>query len=269
VEYADIADFAEQIARQAGQLIKRERDTGSVETDYKAQHELVTNADLKADKLITSAIRERFPDHRIMSEEISPDTDQAQDVDSPLWIIDPIDGTINYAHGHPQSAVSIAYAENGHVQVGVVHSPFCAGTGETFVGVRGHGARLNGNTIRHSHQTRVRNTLFATGFPYRKDTLGPIVRRLGVMLEQCQDLRRLGSAALDICWVACGRLDAYYESVSPWDFAAGRIIALEAGAIAGHFSDVPEGESPDLWGQDIIIAAPGVYEELRNILRKA
>ncbi|MDX1800330.1 MAG: inositol monophosphatase family protein [Marinobacter sp.] len=261
-----IADFAEHLAREAGELIRHEREHTTLRTDYKDQTELVTHADLMADKLITDAIQARFPSHRILSEESRPDKTQAADLDQPLWIIDPIDGTVNYAYGHPQVAISIAYAEQGHVQVGVVHAPF---VDETFRAVRGQGATLNGQSIHHSGATVPRDSLFATGFPYTKDSLAPIVARLDTMIHHCRDLRRVGSAALDICWVACGRLDAYYESVSPWDFAAGRLIALEAGATAGHFSEVPAGQPADLWGQDILIAAPGIYDPLRALLVSA
>ncbi|WP_404365260.1 inositol monophosphatase family protein [Marinobacter sp.] len=261
-----IADFAEQLAREAGDLVRHERENTTLRTDYKDQTELVTHADLMADQMITDAIRKRFPDHRILSEESQPDRAQAQDLDSPLWIIDPIDGTVNYAYGHHQVAVSIAYAEKGRVQVGVVHAPF---VNETFRAVRGGGATLNGESIEHSGATTPRDSLFATGFPYTKDKLPPLVNRLDAMIHKCRDLRRIGSAALDICWVACGRLDIYYESVSPWDFAAGRLIALEAGARAGHFSEVPEGHPEDLWGQDLLISAPAIYDEIRMVLRSA
>jgi myo-inositol-1(or 4)-monophosphatase len=261
-----IAEFAEELALKAGELIKHEREQNTLRTDYKQQSELVTHADVMADEMITGAIRERFPDHRILSEETMPDLSQAEHLDTPLWIIDPIDGTVNYAYGHPQVAVSIAYAENGRVQAGVVHAPF---SGETFRATRGTGATLNGCPIKHSGATLPRDSLFATGFPYTKDSLEPLLSRLGAMIHQCRDLRRVGSAALDICWVACGRLDIYYENVSPWDFAAARLIALEAGATAGHFSEVPEGYPADLWGRDILISAPAVWESVRDILRKA
>lgn len=261
-----IADFAEKLALEAGELVRREREQNTLRTDYKKQTELVTHADLMADEMITNAIRERFPEHRILSEESMPDLSQAEELDTPLWIVDPIDGTVNYAYGHPQVAVSIAYAEKGRVQAGVVHAPF---SGETFRATRGEGATLNGQPIRHSGATVPRDSLFATGFPYTKDTLEPLVRRLDVMIHHCRDLRRIGSAALDICWVACGRLDAYYETVSPWDFAAARLIALEAGATAGHFSEVPEGYPADLWGRDILVSAPGIYDRLRELLSQA
>ncbi|MDO3721054.1 inositol monophosphatase family protein [Marinobacter sp. chi1] len=262
----EITDFAETIAREAGELIVREREQNTLRTDYKAQTELVTHADVLADQLITDAIRKRFPGHRILSEETMPDLSQAEHLDTPLWIVDPIDGTVNYAYGHPQVGVSIAYAEMGRVQAGVVHAPFA---GETFRGTRGDGATLNGKVIQHSGATELRQSLFATGFPYTKDNLEPLVKRLDAMIHQCRDLRRIGSAALDICWVACGRLDIYYENVSPWDFAAARLIALEAGATAGHFSDVPDGYPADLWGRDILISAPDIWQGARELLRSA
>lgn len=262
----DITDFTEDLAREAGELIRRERDNNTLRTEYKAQTELVTHADVMADEFITRAIRKRFPEHRILSEESMPDLSQAEELETPLWIVDPIDGTVNYAYGHPQVAVSIAYAENGRVQAGVVHAPFPC---ETFRATRGDGATLNGNPIHHSGATVPRDSLFATGFPYTKDNLAPLVNRLNAMIHQCRDLRRIGSAALDICWVACGRLDIYYENVSPWDFAAARLIALEAGATAGHFSEVPKGYPADLWGRDILISAPAIWEPVREILRSA
>ncbi|MDX1756440.1 MAG: inositol monophosphatase family protein [Marinobacter sp.] len=262
----DITDFAEQLARDAGELIRREREENTLRTDYKQQTELVTHADLMADRFITDAIRQRFPEHRILSEESMPDLSQAEELETPLWIVDPIDGTVNYAYGHPQVAVSIAFAEKGQVQAGVVHAPF---SGETFRATKGEGATLNGVPIQHSGCKVPREALFATGFPYTKDELEPLVRRLDAMIRHCRDLRRIGSAALDICWVACGRLDIYYETVSPWDFAAARLIAQEAGARAGHFSEVPAGYPEDLWGQDILITAPALFEPVRELLQRA
>ncbi|HEV8077805.1 MAG TPA: inositol monophosphatase family protein, partial [Marinobacter sp.] len=114
----EITDFAQALALEAGELIRHERDHNTLRTDYKQQPELVTHADVMADEFITGAIRKRFPGHRILSEETMPDLAQAEHIDTPLWVIDPIDGTVNYAYGHPQVAVSIAYAERGKVQAG-------------------------------------------------------------------------------------------------------------------------------------------------------
>jgi myo-inositol-1(or 4)-monophosphatase len=262
----NITGFAENLAREAGELVRRERDENTLRTDYKQQTELVTHADVLVDEFIAGAIRKRFPGHRILSEETMPDLSQAEELETPLWVVDPIDGTVNYAYGHPQVAVSIAYAEKGRVQAGVVHAPFAH---ETFRATSGEGATLNGERIQHSGATVPREALFATGFPYTKDNLQPLIKRLDAMIHQCRDLRRIGSAALDICWVACGRLDIYYENVSPWDFAAARLIALEAGATAGHFGDVPDGYPADLWGRDILISAPAIWPEIRQLLRGA
>lgn len=262
IDLTELARFIEDLARQAGTLITAERQEG-LRHQYKAQTELVTQADIKADDLITDAIRSRFPGHRILSEEGDPDKAEADNLDSPLWVIDPIDGTVNYAYGHPQVAVSIAYADQGQVQVGVVYAPF---VDEMFLGIKGQGATLNGEPITHSGVTDLRQSLLATGFPYGKDELAPLIERLGRVLHQCRDIRRIGSAALDICWVACGRLDGYYETVSPWDFAAARLIATEAGVRGGHFTPVPEGRNPELWSRDLIFTAPGIYDALRPYL---
>lgn len=261
-----IAIFAAQLARQAGELIRRERELNTLQHRYKDWQELVTSADLKADELITSAIRTHYPTHRILSEESMPELSQAASLDSPLWIIDPIDGTVNYAYGHDTVAISIAWANQGQVQTGVVHCPF---RNETFQAIRGEGAELNHAPIRPSGCETLARALVATGFPYRKDQLQPLIRRLDRVLHECRDIRRIGSAAVDICWVAMGRLDAYYETVSPWDFAAARLIALEAGASAGHFSQVPEGYPEDLWGEDILVTSPALYAPLRALLVEA
>ncbi len=262
----ELSIFAMDMALRAGELIVQERKRNQLEHHYKSNDELVTSADLKVDELIAKHIRKVYPEHRILSEEADPDRTYLQNLDDPLWIIDPIDGTVNYAHGHPQVAVSIAYVEQGEVQLGVVRNPFLE---ETFCAVRGQPATLNHNPLQVSGETRLQRALVATGFPYAKDRLAPIVRRFAATLEQCRDIRRLGSAALDICWVAAGRLDAYYESVSPWDFAAARLIARQAGATCGHFSAVPAGESVELWGEDILISTPALFDPLQQLLAGA
>lgn len=258
--------FAIEIARQAGQLIADARSSSGLERSYKNGNELVTNADLAADKLICNAIQERYPDHVIISEESAPDGAQLQALDTPLWIIDPIDGTVNYAHGHVQSAVSIAHARGGEVVAGAVYNPFLK---EMFHAEKGGGAFLNERPISVSGKAELRKSLIATGFPYDKDNLQPLVARVAAVLENCADIRRLGSAALDICWLAAGRLDGYYENLSLWDFAAARLIALEAGAQCGHFTDLPAGTNPWFHCEDILISTPELYSELDALLRQA
>jgi myo-inositol-1(or 4)-monophosphatase len=263
MNYREIESFAKALAIEAGSMIKSERDKGSLSQDYKGQHELVTSADIAADKLIIEAIQKEYPDHRIMSEETYTDLDLAKDLSDPIWIIDPIDGTVNYAHNHFMVAVSIAFAYQGEVQVGIVYNPFLE---ECYTAVLGEGSYLNQQALAVSKQSTLRKALIATGFPYDKTTVPEIMRRTEKILMKCQDIRRLGSAAMDICWVACGRLDGYFESLSPWDFAAARLIALEAGARCGHFTEVPEGIPVCIYNHNLLITTPAIYDDLDKLL---
>lgn len=255
--------IAEQIALEAGELIKDIRSKGSLEHQYKDQQELVTNADLAADKMIMERLKQSFPEHRFLTEETCTDKSIGYDLDTPIWIIDPIDGTVNYAHSQQMVAVSIAFACDGDIQCGVVFNPFM---NELFSAKKGGGALLNQKPIAPSGETILRKALFATGFPYNKSDLDPILPRVEVMLRHCQDMRRLGSAALDICWVACGRLDIYFESLSPWDFAAARLVALEAGARCGHFGSVPAHIPPAIYDKNLLITTAELYEASRELL---
>lgn len=259
----EISEFAYDLALEAGRLIAKQRQLGEVHSSYKDKQELVTSADIAADKLIIEQIKNRFPKHRILSEETYTNTESLKDLSSPIWIIDPIDGTVNYAHGHYMVAISIAYACDGEVKHGIVHNPFL---NETFQATLGKGAFLNQKAIQVSHSISLRKSLIATGFPYDKSTVPEIMARTEKVLMACQDIRRLGSAALDICWVACGRLDGYFESLSPWDFAAARLIALEAGATCGHFQDVPKGIPACIFDRNLLISTPEIYNDLHALL---
>lgn len=254
----EIHQFTLDIAQQAGALIAHERQT--LDIRFKDNIELVTQADVAADTLITRAIQQTFPEHTIVSEELAPDS--AADGDH-VWIIDPIDGTVNYAHGHPQVAISIAYYQQGKAQVGVVHNPFLQ---ETFHAIRGQGAFLNDESIACSQTGTLRRAIIATGFPYQKDTIPQLIARLQNILTECADVRRLGSAALDICWVACGRLDAYYESVKIWDMAAAQLIAREAGATVGHFLMAGKNDNLELNSDNLLISNPNLFNDLTRIL---
>jgi myo-inositol-1(or 4)-monophosphatase len=261
-DYKELHLFARDLAIQAGEIIMREREGKQVKQNYKQGSELVTSADLKSDQLIRETIQKTYPDHRILSEESSPDLKDWGK--GPLWIIDPIDGTVNYAYGHTQTAVCIAFAIDGVVQVGIVHVPF---ERETFSAIKGQGAWLNGETIRTSGQTELKRSLIATGFPYEKaGVIEPLMKRLRSVLLQCRDIRRVGSAAIDTCWVAMGRLDGYYETVNPWDIAAAGLIAREAGAKMGHLGEVPREIPEDLYSEGVIVTTPPIYEDLRALL---
>lgn len=262
----EIMEFTLSLARAAGAVVIAERASATLTQEMKNGNELVTSADLKADQLIREGISSRYPGHYILSEESSPDLGSVEELDAPVWIIDPIDGTVNFAHGHNQSAVSIAYVDKGQVEVGVVFNPF---TDEMFCARKGGGALLNDQPIRVAQETELSRAIIATGFPYEKSGIEPMIRRVHAVLSQCADIRRLGSAALDICWLAMGRLDGYYESLCIWDFAAARLIALEAGAECGHFSPVPAGIDPQFHDQDILIANPTLFPQLKNLLQAA
>lgn len=257
--------LAVEIAEQAGDYIREARQQQNYQWHYKKDSELVTDADIAVDQLIADYLEERFPGEARLTEELDPNPENLGRA-GPLWVIDPIDGTVNFAQGLPHVAVSIAWALDGEVQLGVVHAPFLA---ETFTAVRGGGAHRNGQRIRASLTSRLSRSLVATGFPYRLEGREPLLRRLTTVMHECKDMRRCGSAALDLCNVACGRLDAYYESVSPWDFAAGVLIARESGARTGHLYPCPTGVPSDLYGEHIIVTAPDIYSELEAVLIRA
>lgn len=259
----DILENAVRIARLAGAKIKEIREENSFTEQLKYGVELLTSADIASNDLILEQLTQVYPSHRIISEESPND---GFDIDEPTWIIDPIDGTVSYANGHYQCCISIAFAQNGRVQVGVVYNPFLE---ELFHAVAGEGAFLNNTLIKVKPVSNVRECLVATGFPYQKDNIPAITAYLTRLLPHIRDVRRMGSAALDYCWVACGRLQAYYESsLAPWDMAAGRLIALEAGATVGHYDmgQVNSELAEDINGQHILVSSPGVYDELSRIL---
>lgn len=202
--------------------------------DKKGAIDLVTEADTGSEKVIIETIRQRFPDHSFLAEE-SGQSGANQDC---IWIIDPLDGTTNFAHGLGQFAVSIAFAFHGEIVAGAVLNPV---SGELFSAVRGNGAQLNGRPIRVSDTETVSESLLVTGFPYNfKEISATLMARFAKCLHGAQGIRRLGSAALDLCFVACGRFDAFWEqNLKPWDTAAGMLIAKEAGAEVTDFSSHP------------------------------
>lgn len=257
--------IAVEIAELAGRHIHEARQQQNFKQHYKQGSELVTEVDVAVDRLIAEHLESRFPGEARLTEELSPNRENLGR-GGPLWVVDPIDGTVNFAHGLPHVAVSIAWAQDGEVQLGVVHAPFLD---ETFTAMRGDGAYLNGQRIRTSLATHLERSLIATGFPYQSEGRAPLMRRLAAVMMHCQDMRRCGSAALDLCNVACARLDAYYESVSPWDFAAGLLIAREAGARTGHLYPCPDGIPEELYGEHIVAAAPDIYKTLEALLIRA
>ena len=217
---------------RAGKIIRS--NFGKEQTiTKKGEFNLVTEIDKASEKAVVELILKRFPDHSILAEE-SP----AVIGSGFRWIIDPIDGTTNFAHGFPIVSVSIGFERDGRLEMGGVFDPFRK---ELFFAERGQGATLNGKRIHVSKVKTLSDSLLATGFPYDRhinpdDYLG----MLRVFLTQIQGIRRGGSAAIDLCYVACGRFDGYYEmKLSPWDKAGGMMIVEEAGGKLTDFSGTP------------------------------
>lgn len=194
--------------------------------------DLVTEADTASEKIIIGIIRDAFPGHSILAEESGLDREDEEH----QWIIDPLDGTVNFAHQVPIFSISIAYAFRGKPVMGIVLNPV---TGELFSAVAGEGAFLNNRPIKVSETRVMQDSLIATGFPY--DLLSifdTIAKRLENCLKAAQGIRRLGSAAIDICALACGRFDGFWEqNLHPWDTAAAVLIASEAGAVVTDFAN--------------------------------
>jgi myo-inositol-1(or 4)-monophosphatase len=260
-----ILTTALEAAKAAGTILIDIRESG-FDTEKKGDRDLVTTGDLAAERCVIDLIRTRFPDHTILSEEASPETTTSILNHDAVWIIDPIDGTTNFAHGHFMVAVSIAFASRGKIQAGVVHAPFL---NETFAAQRGEGATLNGKKILCGEKTSLTDSLVATGFPYDRTNITQIVSRIEKVLKNCRDVRRAGSAALDTCWVACGRLDAYYETCKVWDIAAGALIAREAGARTGNLGEIPPDwcDVSELYPEQFLVARPGVFEAIHRLLK--
>lgn len=202
--------------------------------EKKGTIDLVTAADTESEEEIISTIRAEFPDHEILAEESGLN----KGISAYRWIIDPLDGTTNFAHQLPIFAISIGFAIEDDIVAGIVLNPT---DGELFTAIRHQGAELNGRSINVSASPKVSESLLVTGFPYNLcELFDPIISRYGRCLRAARGIRRLGSAALDLCYIACGRFDGFWEqNLKPWDSAAGYLIAEEAGARVTDFSNQP------------------------------
>jgi myo-inositol-1(or 4)-monophosphatase len=257
-----LLETAVEGARRAGRVLA-ERFHEPRTISYKGGIDLVTDADRASETVLLEWLRARHPDHAILSEESGASGSSARS--GYRWIIDPLDGTTNYAHQLPHFSVSIAVEAEGQVQVGVVYDPM---RDELFSAVLGRGATLNGRPVQPTRIDRLDRALLSTGFPYdvREHPAGPaglIARFLGLV----QGIRRLGSAALDLSYVASGRYDGYFEfNLKPWDVAAGALIVSEAGGVVGRIDGAPY----DLSVIDVLSSGPGIAgalgEECRRFL---
>ncbi len=231
----DLADAAVRAAMEGGEVL-RELYERPHQVRHKGAIDLVTEADTASEETIKEVLSRRHPEVAIMAEE-SSGPDQGE-VEGPVWIVDPLDGTTNFAHGFPWFCVSIALYRREGAELGVIYLPL---QDELFCGVRGTGAWLNGRPISVSKVGELSEALLATGFPYdvQEDTR-QVVRPLEKMLRRAQGIRRAGAAAVDLAYVACGRLDGFWElKLKPWDTAAGMLLVEEAGGRVTDFRGGP------------------------------
>ncbi|OGP66816.1 MAG: inositol monophosphatase [Deltaproteobacteria bacterium RBG_16_44_11] len=250
-------NFAEQIARKAGVLLK-EKLSQKHEIYYKDEINLVTEADKMSEDLIITAISRNYPGHGILSEE-SPVIAGAEKL---RWIIDPLDGTTNYAHGYPVFCVSIALEDNGVVILGVIYDPM---RDEMFTAARGEGTYLNGKKLNTSSTADISHSLLATGFPYdiRKSKENNLDYFIS-MAKKAQAIRRAGAAALDLAYVAAGRFDGFWElKLMPWDTAAGILMVGESG---GTISDI-SGRDWRLSSPDVVATNGLIHKQMIKVLK--
>ena len=220
---------------------------------------MALSADLAAESAIIDVIYKHYPDHAIHAEEsgIQGESDH-------IWIIDPLDGTTNYLHGFPVFAVSIGLQINGRLEHAVVYDPMRE---ELFTASRGQGAQLDGHKIRVSGNKDLYRSLIGTGIPFRDadEDLGPYLAMLSKIAKSTSGVRRPGAAALDLCYVACGRLDAFWETgLAPWDLAAGTLIIREAGGIISAL----DGSEDHIKSGHVLAGTPRIYRSLAKLCAK-
>lgn len=253
-----LLNIAINAARQAGDIIIRNFDQlDRIKVTAKSGDDFFTEVDIKAEQAIIHTILKAYPDHGIIAEESGIQNQDAETV----WIIDPIDGTNNYLHSFPFFSVSIGIRIKNRMEFGVVYDPF---RHECFSAMRGSGARLNDRRIRVSKQTQLNAALLSSGFPFRNANAAKrYMPTFETMIGKCAGLRRLGSAALELAYVACGRLDGcWLLGLSPWDIAAGVLLIQEAG---GLIADLHGGEDYLKKG-DIVAGNPKVFKALLQTL---
>jgi len=249
-------------ARRGATIINRASfDLNQIKTTEKQHNDFVSEVDKAAEAAIIDVLISAYPKHAVLAEESGASSNLTQTSEY-VWIIDPLDGTTNFLHGFPQYCVSIALQHNGVMTQAVIFDPT---RNELFAATKGAGAFLNDKRIRVSKRDKLADSLIATGFPFRSATdIDNYLPMFKAMSGKCQGLRRPGSAALDLAYVAAGRLDGFFEKgLKPWDIAAGALVVTEAGGITGTFS----GESDYLHKGDIISATPKVFAQMLNILK--
>lgn len=253
-------EVAKQAATSAAEIIQQYQRNDNFSVDYKGKNDLVTEADLKAEEEILSFIKKEFPDDYILAEETA---DEISMPEGRTWLIDPIDGTTNFTHGFPIYCVSIGFWENRKPKMGLVLE---VSSGEYFTALAGEGAYLNGKPISVSRSEDPKQALVGTGFPYNDLSLvDHYLQFFRMLMSSIQGVRRPGAAAFDLCCVACGRFDGFYEySLNPWDVAAAGLIVQEAGGVITDWT----GGNDWLFGKRIVAGNPSIHgfllEEIGN-----
>ena len=260
-------------ARRAGSVINRASlDLDRVKVTRKQHNDFVTEVDQTAENAIIEVLLTAYPDHRILAEESgrsgskvagkgkggkAPEGSIEDAEFENLWIIDPLDGTTNFIHGFPQYCVSIALAQRGVVTQGVIYDPV---RNDLYIATKGRGAFLNDKRLRVSKRYRMNEALLGTGFPFKNlEVLDSYLAMFRTMTTQCAGIRRAGAAALDLAYVASGRLDGFFEiGLSPWDIAAGGLMVTEAGGLIGDF----QGDADYLHVGDVLAGTPKIFAQL-------
>jgi myo-inositol-1(or 4)-monophosphatase len=252
-------NIAVRAARRAGSIINRAAlDTGGLRVTSKRAKDFVTQVDHAAEEAIIDIVAKAYPEHGFLAEESGAAKSDAEFI----WIIDPLDGTTNFIHGFPQYCVSIGIQQRGAMAHAVIYDPT---KNELFTASKGRGAFLNDRRIRVTALTRLGDALVGTGFPFKEVTrLELYTRQLQAMMRTCAGVRRAGAAALDLAYVACGRLDAFWElGLSPWDMAAGALLIQESGGLVGDL----KGDQGYLDSGDIAAATPKIFTAFLEALR--
>lgn len=251
-----LLDAVVSIARDAGEIIK---DHANKPRDiyFKGRIDLVTATDIAVEEFLREKLAKLLPGSSFLAEESSPDAELSENT----WVIDPVDGTTNFAHGLPFVATSIGLWQNGEVSLGVINAPLI---NEYFTAVKGQGAYRNGSPLTVSSTTRLDHSLIATGFPYSmEDELPGLLRRMGRVLSSTRGLRRYGAAALDLAYVAAGHYDGFYERrLKPWDVAAGWLLVTEAG---GKMTRT-DGSAFTLRAHDVLATNGNIHAMLQKLM---
>ena len=249
---------AVRAARSAGNVIVRSLDRlDRIKVESKGLNDYVSDVDRAAEQEIIGTLRHAYPDHEFLGEEGG-----SQGSSEYVWIIDPLDGTTNFLYGLPHFAVSIALQHRGKLQVGVIYDPVRQ---ELFTATRGNGATLDGHKIRVRTHKSIEGRLLATGFPFRlPQHMDAYLGQFQAVLKRAGDLRRAGSAALDLAYVAAGRLDGYWElGLKPWDIAAGALLVREAGGVIGDFN----GDESYMDSGNVVAGNPKLFHDLLSEIR--